>query len=181
MFINFLSTAWRMRITLSAIEQQVSRCQLCPLYKKAHNGVPGEGNPRARIFLVGQAPGAEEDKTGKPFVGRAGKFLTKQLNTLGILRKEVFITSVVKHFPPANRMPNKDEVSACKPYLLEQIELVNPEVVVLMGALAQSIRSEPVLQGRTVLDTPHPAAAMRFPKLSKQFGAKMAQLKQLLK
>lgn len=164
-------------ITLSVIDEKVSRCQLCPLYKNAHKGVPGEGNPRARIFLVGQAPGVEEDKTGRPFVGRAGKFLTEQLAAIGISRADVFITSVVKHFPPGNRAPTKDEVNACLPYLLEQIALVNPKVVVLMGALAQGIKRQPVLQGRKILEVPHPAAAMRFPKLRKQFKAKIASLK----
>ncbi len=164
-------------ITLSTIQEQVTRCTLCPLYKKAHVGVPGEGNPHARIFLVGQAPGAEEDKTGRPFVGRSGQFLIEQLAKLGIDRKDVFITSVVKHFPPKNRMPTKDEVNACKPYLLEQIEQVNPKIVVLMGALAQSIRDQPVLQDRTIILTPHPAAAMRFPRFKKLFETKIATIK----
>ncbi len=165
-------------ITLSIIKQKISRCQLCPLYKKAHNAVPGEGPPNARIFLVGQAPGREEDRTGKPFVGRAGKYLTKQLAEIGIDRKKVFITSVVKHFPPANRMPTRNEVNACLPYLLEQIEIVNPKIVVLMGRLAKSIRKEPVLNGRRIIMAPHPAAAMRFPQLKKRF---VATLKYILK
>ncbi len=166
-----------MRITLLSISDQVKRCQLCPLSKTAHKGVPGEGNPHAKIFLIGQAPGAEEDKTGKPFVGRSGKFLTEQLDALGIRRKDVFITSMVKHFPPGNRMPTKDEVNACLPYLLEQISLMNPSVVVLMGNLAQSLKNHPALQGKRVVLTPHPAAAMRFPKLQKTFQAKIASLK----
>lgn len=170
-----------MDITLRLIEQKVSACQLCPLYKKAHNGVPGEGSKKARVFLVGQAPGAEEDKSGRPFVGRSGRFLAERLEKNGINRKDVFITSVVKHFPPGNRMPTRDEAAACKPYLLEQISLVDPEVVVLLGALAQSIRHEPVLQGRKVIVMPHPAAAMRFPRFRKQFEAKLAVLKHILK
>jgi len=166
-----------MRITLHTLENQVSRCQRCPLYKKAHKGVPGEGNPKARIFLVGQAPGTEEDRSGKPFAGRSGKFLSEQLAKLGIDRKDVFITSVVKHYPPGNRMPTKDEVNACLPYLLEQIMLVNPEVVVLMGNLAQGIKTDPVLQGRRIIETPHPAAAMRFPRMRKEFERVMVALK----
>lgn len=166
-----------MRITLHSIEEKVKRCQLCPLYKTAHKGVPGEGNTKARIFLVGQAPGAEEDKTGRPFVGRAGKFLTEQLEKLGIRRSEVFITSVIKHYPPNNRMPKSSEVNACKPYLLEQLEIVNPKIVVLMGKLAQSIKHEPVLQGRKIIETPHPAAAMRFPKQKKKFETALSKLK----
>jgi DNA polymerase len=170
-----------MDITLRVIEKKVSACQLCPLYRTAHKGVPGEGPRKARVFLVGQAPGAEEDKSGRPFVGRSGKFLTEQLDKIGIDRKDVFITSVVKHFPPGNRMPTRDEAAACRPYLLEQIALVDPEVVVLMGALAQSIRDEPVLQDRKVIEMPHPAAAMRFPRLRRQFEAKLAVLKHILK
>lgn len=166
-----------MRITLKVVEEKVNRCRLCPLYKTAHKGVAGEGPKDARIFFVGQAPGAQEDKTGRPFVGRAGTFLTEQLNAIGIDREDVFITSVVKHFPPGNRMPTKGEVNACLPYLLEQIAQVNPKIVVLMGNLAQSIKGQPVLQGRKILETPHPAAAMRFPKLRKVFNAKIATLK----
>ncbi|MEM4247274.1 MAG: uracil-DNA glycosylase [Candidatus Woesearchaeota archaeon] len=168
------------KITLQTIAQQVSKCRLCPLYKKANKGVPGEGPANARIFMVGQAPGREEDKTGKPFVGRAGKFLTEQLKSIGISRKNVFITSVVKHFPPANRMPTKAEVAACLPYLLEQIEIVNPEIVVLMGKLAMKIRNEPVLYGRKIIVLPHPAAAMRFPRIRKQFKKQIIPLKYIL-
>lgn len=166
-----------MRITLQSIETQVSRCQRCPLYKTSHKGVPGEGNPHARIFFVGQAPGREEDKTGKPFVGRSGQFLTAQLARIGIDRADVFITSVVKHFPPDNRMPTRDETAACLPYLLEQIAQVDPRVVVLMGTLAQSIKDEPILNGRKIVALPHPAAAMRFPKLRAQFKAKLTTIK----
>ncbi len=169
-----------MRITLHIIDEQVSRCQLCPLSKTAHKGVPGEGPRDAKVFLVGQGPGRMEDLTGRPFVGRAGKFLTEQLTRIGIDRKDVFITSVVKHFPPSNRMPTKDEVNACLPYLLEQIAQVNPEVVVLMGELAQSIKNQPILHGRKIIETAHPAAAMRFPKLRKQFETKIAPLKHIM-
>jgi len=169
-----------MRITLHVIEEKVNRCHLCPLYKTAHKGVAGEGPKDARMFFVGQAPGRMEDRAGRPFVGRAGTFLTEQLKAIGINRKDVFITSVVKHFPPGNRLPTKDEVNACLPYLLEQIAQVNPKVVVLMGNLAQSIKSQPVLRGRTTIETPHPAAAMRFPKLRKAFNAKIATLKHII-
>jgi uracil-DNA glycosylase family 4 len=170
-----------MRITLHSIETQVSRCTRCPLSKTASHGVPGEGNPHARIFFVGQAPGRNEDKTCRPFVGMAGKFLDKQLERIGIDRNDVFITSVVKHFPPDNRMPSPDEVSACLPYLLEQIAQVDPAVVVLMGKLAQSVKNQPILRGRKILELPHPAAAMRFPKLAKQFETKIASLKHSIK
>ena len=165
-----------MRITLHSIETQVARCRRCPLYKTSHKGVPGEGNPHARIFFVGQAPGRNEDKSGRPFVGMTGKFLDKQLERIGIDRADVFITSVVKHFPPDNRMPTKDESAACLPYLLEQIEQVDPAIVVLMGNLAQSIKNQPVLHGRRIVSLPHPAAAMRFPKLRKTFEAKLTTI-----
>ncbi len=164
--------------TLRTIAVKIRRCRLCSLYKNARKAVPGEGPANARIFFIGQAPGREEDRTGRPFVGRAGRFLTEQLALLGIDRNKVFITSVVKHFPPANRMPAKDEVNACLPYLLEQIEAVNPKVVVLMGRLAQSIRKDPVLRGRKVVMLPHPSAAMRFPRLKKHF---VTNLKYILK
>ena len=178
MFLNFIVMLRVMRITLTSVAGQVRGCQRCPLYKKAHKGVPGEGNPKAKIMLIGQAPGREEDKTGRPFVGRAGKFLTAQLKKIGIARKDVFITSVVKHFPPKNRLPTKDEVNACLPYCIEQIYLINPKTIVLLGSIAEkALKGHPALLGRKVLSTPHPAAAMRFPKLKKKFEAKIARLR----
>jgi DNA polymerase len=124
----------------------------------------------ARVFLVGQSPGVEEIRTGRPFVGRAGKFLDEALCRVGLSRQVVFITSVEKHRPPGNRRPTRLEVEACKSSLVRQIAIVDPRVVVLLGRVAEeALAGEPVLEGRRVLVTAHPAAAMRFPWLRRRF------------
>ncbi|MBI4440872.1 uracil-DNA glycosylase [Candidatus Woesearchaeota archaeon] len=163
-------------LTLCTIAAEVAACRKCPLYKHALHGVPGEGPETASIMLVGQAPGRMEDKTGKPFMGLAGQFLTAQLQQLGIKRQDVFITSVVKHYPPENRMPTKTEIAACLPYLIEQVHHINPKVVVLMGKIAQALRTHPAMRGRVIVEVPHPAAARRFPEQRRIFQKKIKQL-----
>ena len=128
-------------------------------------------------MLVGQNPGAEEDETGRPFVGRAGKFLNTVLAKYGIAREEVFITNIVKHVTPRNRKPLPDEVEACVPYLEEQFRLVKPKVVVLMGVVAWQAPRE---KGIVYVETYHPSAAMRFPKIRKRFEEDFSQFKRLL-
>jgi DNA polymerase len=128
-------------------------------------------------MLVGQNPGAEEDRTGRPFVGRAGKFLNAALAKNGINREEVFITNIVKHMTPKNRKPLLDEFEACLPYLMEQVRLVKPKTVVLMGAVAWQAPRE---KGITYVETYHPSAAMRFPKMRKRFEEDFSLLKKRL-
>ena len=128
-------------------------------------------------MLVGQNPGAEEDRTGRPFVGRAGKFLNVVLVKNGINREEIFITNIVKHVTPNNRKPLLDEVEACLPYLVEQVRLVKPKTVVLMGAVAWQAPRE---KGIAYVETYHPSAAMRFPKMRKRFEKHFSLLKKRL-
>ena len=155
---------------LDRIARNIRRSRRCPLAGRLGSAVPGEGPANARVFLVGQSPGIEESRTGRPFVGRAGKFLDEALDRLGLSRHGVFITSVEKHRPPRNRRPTRKELQACKPALLRQIAIVNPRVVVLLGRVAEeALAGEPVLAGRRVLVTVHPAAAMRFPWLRRRF------------
>ena len=117
-------------------------------------------------MLVGQNPGREEDETGKPFVGRAGKFLNKILAENSISRQAIFITNIVKHVTPNNRKPLPDEIEACKPYLTTQLEIITPKTVVLMGKVAgQASR----IEGINYIETVHPSAAMRFTKMRKRF------------
>lgn len=123
---------------LSRIRERIMRCTACPLHEGRKNPVPGEGAPDAPLFLVGEAPGREEDESGRPFVGMAGRLLTDMLKEAGVPRSAVFITSVIKCRPPGNRNPKKEEIEACRGYLLEQIAAVKPEVVVLMGNVALS-------------------------------------------
>jgi len=119
--------------SLKKIASEISSCKKCALHYKRNKTVPGEGPPNANIFFIGEAPGRDEDETGKPFIGRAGKLLTKALEKAGIDRKKVFITSIAKCRPPKNRKPRKKEAGSCMPYLLRQIGCVSPEVIVLLG------------------------------------------------
>ena len=102
---------------MEELNYQVYECKKCRLWQGAKHGVPGEGPLNAKVMVIGQNPGADEDETGRPFVGRAGKYLTKMLAENGIKREDVFITNIVKHISPKNRKPYPDEVAACLPYL----------------------------------------------------------------
>ncbi|HWQ96185.1 MAG TPA: type-4 uracil-DNA glycosylase, partial [Candidatus Methylomirabilis sp.] len=115
------------------IFREVQTCKKCRLHEHAKNGVPGEGNPNARIFFIGEAPGAKEDMAGRPFVGQAGKFLDSLLTDVGIERDDVFIGNIVKHRPPNNRKPKPDEIIACTPYLERQIRIIKPKTIVTLG------------------------------------------------
>jgi len=111
-------------------------CKRCALGETRRSLVFGEGNPHAKLMLVGEAPGEKEDESGRPFVGPAGRILEKILDEVGINRKDVYITGVVKCRPPKNRLPKKPEVTACVPFLQKQIELVRPSIIVCLGSLA---------------------------------------------
>ena len=153
-------------LTLGDLEEQIRICRKCRLWKAALNAVPGEGPQEAKLVLVGQNPGIDEDKLGKPFVGRAGKFLTKVLTQNCIDRQTIFVTNIVKHKTPKNRKPFPDEVEACDPFLQTQLEIIQPKTVVLMGTVAwQTLR----IKGIDYIETVHPSAAMRFTKMRKRF------------
>ena len=161
--------------SLGAIAAAVQGCTRCPLYSTAINGVPGEGNPDADLMIVGEAPGATEDETGRPFVGAAGQLLTKIIGAINLSREDVFIANVLKHRPPGNRNPKPDEVVACSPYLLRQIELVKPKVILTLGTFAAQTLLETKLaigklrgqvhqyHGVPLIVTYHPAALLRNP------------------
>ncbi len=161
--------------TLDEIAAAVAACTKCTLYKGAANPVPGEGNPDADFMCVGEAPGAKEDETGRPFVGQAGQLLTKILAAIDLKREDVFIGNVLKHRPPGNRNPLPDEVKACSPYLIRQIELIRPKVILAMGLFAAQTLLETKLTigklrgqvhryyGVPLIVTYHPAALLRNP------------------
>jgi uracil-DNA glycosylase len=166
------------REQLIALFNELKGCRDCPLYEGA-SLVFGAGNADADLMFVGEAPGAQEDLQGLPFVGRAGKLLDQLLEEVGLRRDEVFVANVLKHRPPGNRDPLPDEIDACKPYLYRQIELTEPRVVCTLGNFAtklltrssrgiMSVRGKPQaheLGGRWVWVYPlcHPAAALRTP------------------
>jgi uracil-DNA glycosylase family 4 len=161
-------------MSMAELNEQIRNCRKCRLWQGAKNAVPGEGPLNAKIMLVGQNPGAEEDRTGKPFIGRAGKFLNAVLNKICVEREELFVTNIVKHVTPKNRKPLPDEIATCVPYLVAQVSEIKPRTVVLMGAIAwQAPRSETI----AYVETYHPSAAMRFPKIRKKFKEDLSALK----
>jgi DNA polymerase len=161
--------------TLERIAETVQGCTRCPLFRTATNGVPGEGHPQAELMVVGEAPGADEDASGRPFVGASGQLLTKILAAIKLAREDVFIANVVKHRPPGNRNPAPDEVAACSPYLIRQIELVRPKVILTVGNFAAQTLLDTklgigklrglvhVYHGVPLVATYHPAALLRNP------------------
>lgn len=173
------------REVLEAVAREVRACKRCPLHATRINAVPGEGDPCARVMLVGEAPGYNEDLQGRPFVGAAGNLLNEMLQLAGLRREEVFITNVVKCRPPENRDPRGEEVEACAPFLLRQFEALRPEVLVCLGKHSASlffklsdlsftsimrVRGAPRrlrVAGIEVvcLPTLHPAAALYNPRL----------------
>jgi uracil-DNA glycosylase family 4 len=160
-------------MSMQEIILQVQSCQKCRLWQTAQHGVPGEGPIDAKIMFVGQNPGSEEDQTGRPFVGRAGKYLTKTLAEYGINRQDVYITNIVKHTSPKNRKPYPDEVKACLPYLIRQIGIIKPKIIVLLGA---SAKETPRVEGIEYFEIIHPSAAMRFTKMREKFRSQIAEL-----
>jgi uracil-DNA glycosylase family 4 len=121
---------------LEAIAAEARQCRKCQLGSTRKNCVPGEGHPRARILFIGEAPGADEDAQGRPFVGRAGQLLDKIIAACGLKREEVFIGNILKCRPPENRDPRPEEIVSCLPYLQRQIEAINPDVIVALGGHA---------------------------------------------
>ncbi|MEE4270571.1 MAG: uracil-DNA glycosylase [Thermoanaerobaculales bacterium] len=150
-------------------------CRLCRLSEKRSTVVVGEGGARSRVLFVGEGPGADEDRTGRPFVGQAGKILDKMILAMGLDRERVYITNVVKCRPPGNRDPKDDEIAACSPFLDRQIELIRPELIVALGRFAANRLTgteKPLgaLRGRwsrykgvPLIATYHPAYLLRTP------------------
>ncbi len=138
-------------VDLEKVGEEVRQCRKCSLESSRTNAVPGEGNPNARIMFIGEAPGADEDAQGRPFVGRAGKLLDKIIIACGLKRNDVFIGNILKCRPPENRDPTADEIISCLPYLQRQIEIINPEIIVALGAHA----------ARTLLNTNKSIGQMR--------------------
>jgi len=160
--------------------EKVAACKKCQLFKSRQNVVFGEGNIRAELMFIGEGPGAEEDKQGRPFVGRAGQLLTKMIEAMGLKRKDVYIANIVKCRPPDNRNPFKEEAQSCIDYLMEQIKTVNPKVIICLGSVAATyllsiekqiskLRGEFVdFNGIRVMPTFHPAYLLRNPSKKKE-------------
>jgi DNA polymerase len=175
------ASAEERRAALVELYREVEGCTRCPLHESRSKPVFGAGDADAELMFVGEAPGAEEDRQGLPFVGRAGQLLGELLEGIGLSRQEVFIANVLKSRPPGNRDPQPLEIEACRPYLFEQVRLIEPKVVCTLGNFATKllsgnpagitrVRGTPQvheLGGRTVFLLPllHPAAALRTPAM----------------
>jgi len=168
------------KLTIEEIREDLGECTRCKLHKTRNKIVFGDGNPNARLVFVGEGPGRDEDEQGLPFVGRAGKLLTKIIEAMGLTRQDVYICNVVKCRPPGNRNPEADEVAACEPFLFKQIRSISPEVIVCLGSVATSLllkMKQPRmgdLRGKfheylnsKLMITYHPAALLRNPNFKK--------------
>ena len=165
---------------LEAVRTELGDCRRCPLGDRRQHLVFGEGNPSAELVFVGEAPGADEDAQGRPFVGRAGQLLTKIIAAMGLKREEVYICNILKCRPPGNRNPLPDEIAACEPFLIRQLGVIRPRVICAMGSIAAHalLKSEApisVLRGRfhsyqgiPLMPTYHPAYLLRNPGAKKQ-------------
>jgi DNA polymerase len=169
----------------------ISRCPDCDLCKTRTKAVPGEGPENAEIMFIGEGPGFNEDKTGRPFVGAAGQFLNKLLASINLQRSDVYITNVVKCRPPNNRDPLPGEIAACRKYLDRQIELIRPRMIVTLGRYSMSrwfpgesisrIHGQPkVVDGVTIVPMFHPAAALHQERYRALIEADFKQLPVIL-
>ena len=177
---------------LAAIEQEVIACRACPLYRSRTHHVFSDGDPYARLVFVGEAPGRQEDLEGKPFVGAAGQLLTKMIEAIGLRREQVYICNVLKDRPPENRTPLPEEVEACRPYLIRQLELIRPTVICVLGAVAAKallgpetaitkVRGQPhEFLGAVLIPTFHPAYLLRNPPAKKFAWQDLKLVKKLL-
>jgi DNA polymerase len=178
---------------LDALRTEVLRCTRCKLHAGRTTVVFGEGNPKARVMFIGEAPGAQEDRTGRPFVGPAGQLLDKILeNAMGLRRSDVYIANINKCRPPDNRVPEADEVAACLPYLRAQVELIRPEVIVCLGRTAAqnllgTTASTTALRGQRLVyaDIPvvvtwHPAYLLREPSHKRETWDDIKRVNRLL-
>lgn len=164
---------------LNKIRADMADCRLCNLGKTRKNLVFGDGNPQAKIVFVGEAPGADEDEQGLPFVGRAGQLLTKIIEAMGLSREEVYICNILKCRPPQNRNPLPEEIAACEPFLKQQLKSISPQIICALGTFAAKTLLKTdvpisVLRGRfhsyegiKLMPTYHPAYLLRNPAAKK--------------
>jgi uracil-DNA glycosylase len=178
--------------SLEAIREDIGDCQRCNLCEHRRTIVFGEGNPKARLVFVGEGPGADEDASGRPFVGRAGQLLDKIIAAIGLRREDVYIANVVKCRPPGNRTPERDEVDTCEPFLLRQLAFIHPEVIVALGSPAFQClvkTREPITRARgewrewngaKLMPTFHPAFLLRSPDKKREVWEDMKKVRDYL-
>ena len=178
--------------SLEAIREDIGDCRRCKLHEHRKTIVFGEGNPHAKLVFVGEGPGADEDASGRPFVGRAGQLLDKIIVAIGLKREDVYIANIVKCRPPGNRTPERDEVDTCEPFLLRQLAVIRPEVIVALGSPAFQclLRTrEPITRARgewrewngiKVMPTFHPAFLLRSPEKKREVWEDMKKVRDYL-
>ncbi len=179
--------------SLEELSKVVKNCHLCQLSKTRTKTVFGEGNKKASLMFIGEAPGASEDSSGHVFVGRAGELLTKMIeNVLELKREEVYITNILKCRPPNNRAPLVSEALSCKPYLLKEIELINPKIIVTLGSSAYHyLTNDPTpiskvrghlieFNSKIIIPTYHPSYLLRNPSAKKETFADLLQIKKIM-
>ena len=181
---------------LQYIAHLIGECHQCDLYKTALNHVPGSGNPNADIVFIGEAPGAQEDQQGLPFVGNSGKLLDKLLNTISVPRTDVYICNILKHRPPENRDPDPQEIKVCTPYLKAQLKIIKPKVIITLGRFAMNyfFPSESISRIRgqvrkiiwqelslTIIPVYHPSAGLRNGAMLKSLQEDFLNIGKLLK
>jgi len=182
--------------TLDDIRAEMGDCQRCKLWKTRTQLVFGEGNAKAELMFIGEAPGADEDLTGRPFVGRAGQLLNKMIEAIGMKREDVYIANVIKSRPPSNRNPEKDEIAACSPFLFRQIATVKPRLIVTLGNPATQelletktgiskmrgqFQDYPRIGGIKVLPTFHPAYLLRSPDKKREAWEDLKKVRAFLR
>jgi len=178
---------------LLAVREDIGDCSRCKLHTLGRTQVVfGVGNPDADLMFVGEAPGADEDVQGIPFVGRAGQLLTKIIEAIGLTRDDVYIANIIKCRPPQNRNPEPDEVATCEPFLFRQIDIIKPKIVVALGKYAAQtlLRTETPIsrlrgrqfdyRGATLIPTFHPAYLLRNPSSKREVWEDMKLVKRLL-
>jgi DNA polymerase len=179
---------------LIAIREDLGPCTRCKLHKQGRKQIVfGVGNPNADLMFVGEAPGADEDMQGEPFVGRAGQLLTKIIESIGLQRSDVYIANVIKCRPPQNRNPEPDEVASCQPFLHQQIDTIQPRVIVALGTFAAQTLLNTVVPisrlrgqlhdfrgGAKVVPTFHPAFLLRSPDRKRDVWEDMKKVRELL-
>ncbi len=181
------------RLTLKEVRSEMGDCTRCKLHRTRRTLVFGEGNEKAILMLVGEGPGYEEDVQGRPFVGKAGQLLTRILQSIELAREEVYIANIVKCRPPQNRNPEPNEISACRPFLLKQIQAIQPKIICALGTFAAQVLLQTgekisALRGRAfdlngirVIPTYHPAFLLRNPERKKEVWEDMKRIASWLK
>jgi len=182
---------WEKTTSLDELEKLICDCTKCRLHSGRNKFVFGTGNPNADVLVIGEGPGAEEDKQGLPFVGRAGKLLTDMLKAIKFEREEVYIGNIVKCRPPENRTPMQDEMDTCLPYLKKQVELIKPKLILCLGltaakgllkkkeSLGQLRKSVFEYEGAKVIVSYHPAALLRNPHWKKDCWEDLKKFRKL--